>query len=143
MSSVSGGEKRFPLPVRIYYEDTDAGGVVYYANYLRYMERARNDWLRSLGYDLSRLVEEQGLVFVVRRASLEYLAPGRLDDLLTVTAAIEKIGRASLDFRQQVLRAGDLLVDARLTLVTVDAGSLKPCRLPDFLTNDIKRWIQQ
>lgn len=138
----TGGGAVFSVPVRIYYADTDAGGVVYYANYLRYMERARNDWLRGMGHDVGGLAENEGLVFVVRRVCLEYLAPARLDDLLTVTAGVERAGRASLHFRQRVLRGEELLVDGRVSLVTVDADSLKPRRIPEFLNNDMERWIQ-
>ena len=94
----------FEWPVRVYYEDTDAGGVVFYANYLAYMERARTEWLRNLGFENKRLMDEENIVFAVRRASLDYHKPARLDDQLLVIAEITRMKRASLVFKQQVLR---------------------------------------
>ena len=97
----------FAYPVRVYYEDTDAGGVVYYANYLKFLERCRSEWLRALGFEQSDLLREQGIAFVVRNVNLEYLKPALLDDLLTISLEVEKITRSQLFFRQQVLRGGD------------------------------------
>ena len=88
----------FSMPLRVYYEDTDAGGVVYYANYLAFMERARTEWLRSLGYENQQLLDEQVVVFAVRRAAVDYISPARLDDLLEVVVSLSRIKRASLVF---------------------------------------------
>jgi acyl-CoA thioester hydrolase len=117
-------------PVRVYWEDTDAGGVVYYANYLKFMERARSEWLRSLGFDQNQLRNEQGIVFVVRQATIEYLKPARYDDLLMVSAKLKQSGRASLVISQTIERE-DLLTTAEITLACVNAQSFKPVRIPD------------
>ncbi len=119
----------FSWPIRVYWEDTDAGGVVYYANYLKFMERARSEWLRALGFDQSRLRDELGLVFVVRQAMIEYLKPARYDDLLTVTAMLKQVGRASLIMGQTIELDG-LLGRAEVTLACVNAQTFKPARMP-------------
>lgn len=119
---------------RVYYEDTDAGGVVYYVNYLKFMERARTERLRALGFAQSQLAEE-GLLFVVHSAEARYLAPARLDDELVVSAEVEQLNRASLVFRQQVRRAGDdaPLCEGRITVACVRADSFKPRAMPEAL----------
>ena len=119
----------FQHSARVYWEDTDAGGVVYYANYLKFMERARSEWLRALGFDQGRLRDELSLVFVVREARIEYLKPARYDDLLTVTASLKQAGRASLVMGQTIERDG-LLGRAEVSLACVDAHSFKPARIP-------------
>jgi acyl-CoA thioester hydrolase len=119
--------------LRVYWEDTDAGGVVFYANYLKFFERARTEWLRSLGVEQQRLLDEQGPMFVVAEATLRWLRPARLDDLLHVTAALVEAGRASLRLQQQAWRGGELLAegDIRIGCVARDAAArLKPCRVP-------------
>ena len=124
----------FNWPVRVYYEDTDAGGVVYYVNYLKFMERARTEWLRALGLAQSRLAEEN-LLFVVHSAEARYLAPARLDDELAVSAEVIERGRASLRFRQQVRRTRDdaLLCEGQFTVACVRADSFKPRAIPEAL----------
>ncbi len=92
----------FIWPVRVYYEDTDSGGVVYYANYLKFMERARTEWLRQLGFEQDELLEKEGILFAVRRVSVDYLRPARFNDELLVSASISKQGRASLTFQQEI-----------------------------------------
>jgi len=136
---MSAAESRaiFSWPVRVYWEDTDAGGVVYYANYLKFMERARSEWLRALGFDQGRLHDELNLVFVVRRVTIEYQKPARYDDLLTVTARLEQANRASLLMSQTVERDG-LLGRAEVTLVCVDAQSFKPARIPAQMLHAIQ-----
>lgn len=119
----------FRWPARVYWEDTDAGGVVYYANYLKFMERARSEWLRSLGFEQNRLRYEQGIVFVVRQAAIEYLKPARFDDLLSVTVRLGQAGRASLAISQTIERE-ELLSSAQVTLACVNAQSFKPVRIP-------------
>ncbi|MDR2451509.1 MAG: tol-pal system-associated acyl-CoA thioesterase [Candidatus Accumulibacter sp.] len=99
--------RAFAFPVRVYYEDTDAGGVVYYANYLKFLERCRSEWLRSIGCEQAGLLRESGIAFVVRSVSLDYLKPARLDDLLTVSLAVEKITRSQVFFRQHIRRDGE------------------------------------
>jgi len=123
----------FCWPVRVYWEDTDAGGVVFYANYLRYMERARTEWCRAAGIDQSRLQAEEGLVFTVVSTEVEYLRPARLDDLLTVTVAIETARRASLTLAQEVRRGdrdGELLVRGRVRVACVDTAGFRPRAFP-------------
>lgn len=139
--SVSGQmqaiDTHFRLPLRVYYEDTDAGGVVYYANYLAFMERARTEWLRSIGYENQQLIDELGLVFAVRRACVDYLGPARLDDLLEVVAMISAVKRASLVFEQQILRGETLLCRGEITLVCVDRESFRPKAIPDSILKEI------
>ncbi len=122
----------FRIPVRVYYEDTDAAGVVYYAAYLRFLERARSDWLRALGFDVARLAEA-GVVFAVRRVEVDYLRPGRLADLLEVSVALAGRGRASLILRQTVSRDGEPLCRAQVKVACLDARRLAPRPLPDNL----------
>ena len=120
----------FTWQVRVYYEDTDAGGVVYYANYLAYMERARSEWLRTLGFENHTLATQQGVVFAVRRACVDYLQPARLDELLDVSLTLKKRGRASLLFDQQVRRGDELLCQGEILLACVDVSSFKPTAIP-------------
>ncbi len=125
----------FRWPVRVYYEDTDAGGVVFYANYLRFMERARTEWLRSLGFEQARLSREQGVLFVVRRADLRFQRSARLDDLLGVTARIEKTTRTSFDFAQQVIRDSDgaICCSGAFNIACIDTERMRPTRIPALL----------
>jgi acyl-CoA thioester hydrolase len=126
----------FSWAARVYWEDTDGGGIVYYANYLRFLERARTEWLRSLGHSQQQLAQTPGILFAVTELSVEYRRPARLDDELTITC--EPRGeRAAMRFLQRIHRApeGDLLVEAEVRVVCVDARTLRPKRLPDFLTD--------
>ncbi|OHC11662.1 MAG: tol-pal system-associated acyl-CoA thioesterase [Pseudomonadales bacterium GWC1_66_9] len=120
---------------RVYYEDTDAGGIVYYVNYLKFMERARTERLRALGLFQSRLAGEEGLLFVVHSSEARYFAPARLDDELLVSAEVCELSRASLRFHQQVRRAVDdaLLCEGRVLVACVRADSLKPRAIPEAL----------
>ncbi len=132
----------FLWPVRVYYEDTDSGGVVYYANYLRFMERARTEWLRSLGFEQSELLTRDQVIFAVRRAEVDFLRPARFDDDLRVTAGIAERGRASLTFEQRIFRAEreeELLCGARVRVACLDATRLKPRPLPEGLRREIER----
>ena len=128
----------FIWQVRVYYEDTDAGGVVYYANYLAYMERARSEWLRTLGFDNQTLADQQGVVFAVRRASIDYLQPALLDELLDVSLTLKKRGRASLLFEQQVRRGDELLCQGEILLACVDVDSFKPTAIPQTIVDKTK-----
>lgn len=134
------GGRNFALPLRINYEDTDAGGVVYYANYLAYMERARNAWLRRLGFSLTGLERRHRVLFAVTEARLKYRAAGRLDDELEATLEIMRLQRASMRVRQTVRRGGDLLVDGEIRLGLVNSDTFKPCRMPAELADAINRW---
>ncbi|THF59343.1 tol-pal system-associated acyl-CoA thioesterase [Pseudothauera rhizosphaerae] len=124
------GPTFFSWPVRVYYEDTDAAGVVYYANYLRYCERARTEWLREAGFGQQRMMAERGLGFVVRSFSADYRQPAVLDDALRVVSHIARLGRASIEFVQRIVRGDELLFDARVTVACVDLARRKPVALP-------------
>ena len=124
----------FHLPVRVYYEDTDAGGVVYHTGYIRFFERARTEWLRALGYSQRRLAEEVGVLFTVVELTIRYIRPARLDDELSVLARAERTGGASLGFAQEIRNAaGELLAEGEVRVACVDALDMKPRRLPKDL----------
>ena len=134
----------FSLPIRVYWEDTDAGGIVFYANYLKFFERARTEWLRSLGWNQQQLRDTDGGMFVVTHAQLEYLRPARLDDVLHVTAKLEAAGRASLTLAQQAFlqplsadSAAQLLCQGSVRLGWIDATSLRPARIPSSLIEQL------
>jgi len=129
----TGPARVFALPVRVYYEDTDFGGVVYYANYLRFFERARTEWLRSLGVDQQRLAREDGLQFVVRRAEIDFLRGARLDDMLSVTVQVAERKRAYLWLRQRALRGEEPMAEARVQAACVRRDTFKPAALPAAL----------
>jgi acyl-CoA thioester hydrolase len=123
----------FAWPLRVYYEDTDLSGVVYHASYLRFLERARTEWLRSLGFSQERLKNELGVVFTVAGMEIDFRRPARLDDALEATVELQGSKRASLNFVQTLRRAGDVasvLTQARVRVACVAMGSFKPCALP-------------
>lgn len=140
----SGAESLATAPfrssVRIYYEDTDAQGVVYYANYLKFMERCRTDWLRQIGCDISVVNRKYGIVFAVRSTHVEYFRPARLSDLLTVTVDIQELRRASIRLEQYVYRDTDLLCHGTIRLACLDAIKFDPVALPEPLSSEIKTW---
>ncbi|MBI1395417.1 MAG: tol-pal system-associated acyl-CoA thioesterase [Betaproteobacteria bacterium] len=127
----------FRIPVRVYFQDTDAGGIVYHARYLDYFERCRMDWLRACHGPVSRLAVDSGVLFIVRAVAIEYLAPARLDDDLEVSLAPADVRGAQLDLRQQVVRADTLLVDGRVQLACVSAAHLRPTRIPPSLRDSL------
>lgn len=132
----AGSQARFRWPVRVYYEDTDLGGVVYYANYLKFLERARSEWLRHLGVSQSELLARRRLLFAITAVEVQYLKPARFEDALLVTAELEQRRRASLVFRQGIHRgdeSGELLCTARVTAACLDADSMRPKPLPAHL----------
>jgi acyl-CoA thioester hydrolase len=135
---MSAAKKVFSIPVRIYYEDTDTGGVVYYANYLRFMERARTDWLRAQGFEQTALADEHQIVLAVKQANIKYIKPARLDDSLEVSAKITRIGSASITFNQQVSRARELLCDGEVRIVCLDTITFRPKAIPEFFLNRIQ-----
>lgn len=122
----------FRLPVRVYYQDTDAGGVVFHGAYLHYFERARTEWLRALGFDIAELAA-RGVLFIVRELRVGYSRPALLDDLLSVSVAVEHLGRAQFTLLQETLRGDETLVQASVNLACVASGSFKPVRVPDAL----------
>ncbi len=128
----------FNLPVRVYFEDTDAGGVVYHASYLRFMERARTEWLRVFGYTNTSLVNEFGVLFVVRSVKLDYLKPARLEDLLAVSVEIKDLGRSRVTLHQSVRRGDEVMVEGEVHLVCVSRDGFKPVPVPDVLRNQWK-----
>ena len=121
------------IPVRIYWEDTDAGGIVYHASYLRFMERARSEWLRALGIDQRMMRDRERLQFAVVDMQIRWQRAARFDDLLLVTAELTRTRGASFEFLQRVLRGGELLVSATVRAAAIDADTLKPRRLPPDL----------
>lgn len=125
--------------LRVYYEDTDTGGIVYYANFLKFFERCRTEWLRALGIDQARLAAELGLQFVVVSTAVQYLKPARLDDALTVSAQIARRGRASLEFAQEARRGDELLATGQVKVACVCAATLAPAGLPPQLVSALDR----
>jgi acyl-CoA thioester hydrolase len=130
--------KHFIWPVRIYYEDTDSGGVVYYANYLKFMERARTEWLRMLGFEQDVLVRDYNVLFVVRAVQLDYLQPARFNDLLQVITQVVEARRASLVFEQHILNTKkNLICKGRIRIVCVHADVLKPKQIPENILTEV------
>ena len=134
---------RFRHTLRVYWEDTDAGGVVFYANYLKFFERARTEWLRALGCGQQHLLSEKGVMFVVSETQVRYLQPARLDDLIDVTVAVQETGRASMVLAQQAIRSttardGALLAQGSIRIGCVEQGTFKPRRIP----NDILQALE-
>ena len=123
----------FRHPIRVYWEDTDAGGVVFYANYLKFFERARTEWLRSLGFSQQRLLRQDGVMFVVTDTALRYRRAAHLDDVLSISVRLLQAGRASLQLAQQALRDGELLAEGDIRIACVQHAAnepFKPCRIP-------------
>lgn len=128
----------FTLPIRVYFQDTDAGGVVYHASYVNFMERARTEWMRGFGFTNAGLMKELGVVFVVRSLKLDYLKPALLDDLITVSAQLKEIGRSRVTLLQAIMRGEEKLVEAEIHLVSVSLENFKPVRVPDVLREQWK-----
>lgn len=137
-----GETGRFVWPVRVYYEDTDAGGVVYYANYLKFLERARTEWLRASGFSQEELSRRHGIVFVVRKVEADYLAPARLDDELKVTLVVRELGRSRVEFLQTVERES-VLVKASIQVACVGATSFKPVQIPALVREKMQEKIER
>lgn len=147
---MSAASSPFDWKIRVYYEDTDTGGVVFYANYLKFFERARTEWLRSLGFQQQHLAATTGAIFVVRNTEVDYLSPARLDDELRLTVVVEKVGNASMKFIQEAWRlpSGDsgaassgeprLLARGSITVVCVDQASFRPRGIPPEVLESIK-----
>ena len=131
--------QNFSLPVRVYYEDTDAGGVVYYANYLRFLERARTELLRNLGFGQAKLASDAGIAFAVRSLTVEFLKSARLDDQLEVATRIESLGRAQALFDQRIERAGETLLTATVRLACLDLKRGRATAIPDDIYDELKK----
>jgi len=136
--TATASEATFTVPVRVYWEDTDAAGIVFYANYLKFFERARTEWLRGFGFGQEEL-RRDGVAFVVSETTLRYLKPARLDDVVDVSVEVVHLGQASLHLAQQARRAGELLAEATIRIGCVELGTFRPCRIP----NDIRISIQR
>ena len=133
--------KPFEWPIRVYYEDTDAQGVVYYANYFRFLERTRTEWLRALGVDMVALAEEERRIFVVADIQAKFLAPARLSDELTVTARATSVTRVAFDIEQNIYRGnidGKLLVSSMVKAAYLDADTMRPKRMPPSLIGELE-----
>ena len=128
--------KQFSWPVRVYYEDTDAGGIVYYGNYLKFMERARTEWLRSCGIDVAELADTDRLMFTVRAVSIDFFKPARLSDNLDVSVVIGRIRKVSVELEQSIVRAEDMLCTGQVRLACVDVDTLKPKAMPKILLGE-------
>ena len=139
---MTNNDKSYSLPIRIYYEDTDAGGVVYHSNYLNFFERARTEWLRELGYEQDDLRREENIVFVVRNVDISYLKPALFNDQVIATAEIKKLGRSSMEVSQRILRDNDadkieVLATGTVIIVCVNATLFKPVKIPESIRNAI------
>jgi acyl-CoA thioester hydrolase len=124
------GIKTFSFPVRIYFEDTDSGGVVYHSNYLKFMERARTEWLRSVGIDQHHLKYHAHIMFVVHRIDIQYKLPARFNDDLVVKSELLEIGSSKIEFRQMIYRDEEMLIDADVDIACIDSEKFKPVRIP-------------
>jgi len=123
----------YSFPVRVYFENTDAGGVVYHAEYLKFLERARTEWLRHLGYDHQALARDHRVLFVVTALAIEFARPARLDDSLAVSVRLESLGKVRCVFAQEVRRDDEVLVKARVTVASVTGENMKPVEIPEGL----------
>jgi len=131
--------QHFVWPVRVYYEDTDLGGVVYYANYLKFMERARTEWLRALGFEQPALARDHGAVFVVSSLTIDYLKPAAFNDELTVTVELDKLGAAQIMLKQGITRGAEALVTASVRIACVNTATFRPVRIPSSLSECLHR----
>ncbi len=130
--------KTFSWPVRVYYEDTDAGGVVFYANYLKFFERARTEFLRSLGFEQDQLMQDAGIIFVVRSVLVDYLKPARFNDMLEVTASVSQSKKTSFIFSQQVNRGDELLCHGDIRIACLDVNTMRPKAIPSEILQTLR-----
>jgi acyl-CoA thioester hydrolase len=129
--------KNFIWPVRVYYEDTDAGGVVYHANYLKFFERARTEMLRAIGYEQDELLASESIIFVVRSAQVDYLSPARFNEQLQVSAEVSLVKKASFTFEQVITRDGEVLCKGSVRIACLDAQTMRPKAIPETLFRTI------
>ncbi len=127
----------FSIQARVYYEDTDAGGVVFYANYLKFMERARTEWLRGLGFEQDELMASEGLVFAVSSVQMDFLKPARFNDLLNISVVVKRLGKASVSVYQEIHRNSELLNRADVKLACVNMETFTPQRIPERITERV------
>lgn len=129
---------QFTWPIRVYYEDTDSGGVVYHSNYLNFMERARTEWLRALGFEQTQLKDQHGLIIVIHSLSMQFKKPAYFNDMLAVRCELSELGRSSLIMQQSISRDGLVLIEAQVKAAFVDAVSFKPIGVPDEMRHKIQ-----
>lgn len=129
----------FTWTIRVYYEDTDTGGIVYYANYLKFFERARTEWLREAGFEQRAMLQERGLQFVVAQLECDFRQPARLDDVLEIDVRVARAGRASIEFSQTARRGAEVLATARVRVGCIDTTRFAPCAMPVAMTEALKR----
>lgn len=130
--------RQFNWPVRVYYEDTDAGGVVYYANYLKFFERARTEMLRAMGFEQDQLLENEGVIFVVRSVQIDYLLPARFNEQINVSALVTLAKKASLIFAQTITRGDDVLCQGNVRIACVDSQTMRPKAIPAILLEQLQ-----
>lgn len=136
-TATTTGQHAFAWPIRVYYEDTDSAGVVYYANYLKFIERARTEWLRALGFEQNELAAQHRVVFVVRAVAIEYLKPSLFNDRLQATVELAKVGNSQIVLMQRVMRENEELVTAEVRVVCVNAATFRPVRIPKAIITKI------
>jgi acyl-CoA thioester hydrolase len=129
--------KKFIWPVRVYYEDTDAGGVVFYANYLKFFERARTEMLRAMGFEQDELIETENIIFAVRSVQVDYLSPARFNELIHVSAEVVQAKKASLTFEQLITRGDDVLTKSMIRIACLDAQTMRPKVIPEHLLEQL------
>jgi acyl-CoA thioester hydrolase len=129
--------KNFSWSIRVYFEDTDAGGIVYYANYLKFVERARTEWLRTHGLEQNTLSRDENLFFVVRKTSADYFKPARLDDTLEVSVSVERLGQVAVEFYQEIRRNDEVLVECHTKVACVSAKTLRPVAIPSHIRQNL------
>ena len=135
-------EKDFTLPVRVYYEDTDAAGVVYHANYLKFMERGRSEWLNALGFQLDEVAEKYGVLFTAHRLEIDFIKPARLSNTLSVHTLVRQCRHASLIFFQEIRRQTTTICRATVKIACVDSARLRPKAIPEALLDQVRMHIQ-
>lgn len=128
-------DKTFSFPIRVYYEDTDAGGIVYYANYLKFAERARTEYLRHIGFSQDELLKNQGVGFVVRECHIRYKTPAKLDDALNITCKVTEMKGASLKMEQKLCRGETILAEVEVSLVFLSIQTMRPTKIPQEITS--------
>lgn len=133
---------QFEWPVRVYYEDTDAGGVVYHSTYLNFMERARTEWLRSLGFEQNYLRDILNILFVVHSMQIVFKKPAKFDDLVTVVSEITKIGHGSFEFLQKISVNQQILIEAQVKIACVQAVSFKPTAIPEKIKTEMNKYLK-
>lgn len=140
-ATIEANLNQFEWPVRVYYEDTDAGGVVYHSTYLNYMERARTEWLRHLGFEQTYLKDGLNIIFVVHSMQIAFRKPAKFDDLLTVVSEVSKIGHGSFEFLQKISVNQQILVEAQVKIACVQAVNFKPTAIPKKIKTEMNKYL--